>query len=522
MTQQPVEPKKQNSHLQTVFSTFPFIGAFSLSQLANYPYNFLLFLIPFLVCEGILIVFYINKLNKKKQSALAVDPKNPVAVAKPKPKGTIVEKYEISDNTLKFSVMKGFYKKQWVAIKEIPVYEIVGIESLGNELSVTWRGATDWFVLQKKGASFNGLSEQIKSLLDEHQETLEAQAKAAKRKADVTALLNFSVGIVDSSFDMLMGFQVKPVNWEKLDIYTDSLLEKTGFAAQTLAPLTLDFSKVADAVKSQVPETASKEIFDVLKEVYVYFEELNLEDDVEQAHPNFKDAKAVILACFTLNDVWLGKIVGEKDSQKESQVLEGALQSLANDTSFKVNFEALKAGFDKIGLDAELEGTIEDTREIFLGQLRNIDRSIEQLPIEQTPTELPEPLMTAPQELARSPKPMVPTQPSEPKAAAIELQPVVQPPTEAVQVEQEEPVMPLELEQPINPPEPQIEQAVEPTVVEEQKALPPSTGELVVQMQEPTSAEVSMPTTEDVTKAPEVAPKKKSFGQRLRKSVMGY
>jgi hypothetical protein len=327
-----------------------------------------------------------------------------------------------------------------------------------------------------------------------------------------------------------MGLQFKPVNWAKLDIYANSLIEKTGFAGQTLAPLTLDFTKVAETIKSEVPENASKEIFEVLKTVYVYFEELQLKEDIEQLHPNFKDAKETILACFTLNDIWLGKIAGEKDNQKESQVLEGALQSLADETSFNVNFEALKAGFDKMVPDAQLESTIEDNREIFLGQLRNIGRPIEQPSVKQNSTVQPETPISAPQELACPPKPTVPMRPIEPQTLAqhptlepsIEPQQIIQQSTEQVPVEQTERVVPPEPEQPPNLSEPKIEPAPDPIVVEQKETAPPSSGEPVVQMQEPKSTEVSLPTNEDITRTPEIEPKKKSFGRRLRKSVMGY
>ena len=215
-----------------------------------------------------------------------------VQIAQEKPKNspsklkkTTIEKYEVTSETLKFYVEMGLFKKRFVVVKEIPVYEISGIESLGNELAVTWNGATDWFVLKKKSASLSELREQIQSLLDENKKKLGAQAKEAKRKSDLTGLLNFSVGIVNSSFDVIMGLQLKPVNWAKLDIYANSLIEKTGFAGQTLAPLTLDFSKVAEAIKSEVPENASKEIFEVLKTVYQFFEELQLKEDIRASAP---------------------------------------------------------------------------------------------------------------------------------------------------------------------------------------------------------------------------------------------
>ncbi len=447
----------------------------------------------------------------------------------PKSKATEVEKYEVTPETLKFFVKKGWLKKRFVVIKEIPVYEISGIESLGNELSVTWKVTTDWFVLKKKSASFNELRKEIQNLLDKNQKKLEAQAKVTKRKNDLTTLLNFSVGIVNSSFDMLMDLQRKPVNWSKLDIYASSLIEKTGFSGQTLAPLTLDFSKAAEAVESQMPEKASIEIFCILKTIYAFFEELRLEEDIEQAHPNFKEAKAAILACFTLNDIWLGKLVGEKESQQESQVFQAALQSISNNSSFKMNFEALKADFDKMDEDAELERAVEDSRAVFLELIRNMDRRIEQPSIEKSPIEQQQPSLSTLQESVPSPaqtglmqhaESQVPGQPPA-VIPAIEPQLSIQTLTKPAPIVQTELVIPSEHEQqPASSPEPQLEPVPKPFAVEQKETLPPSIGEPGVQMPGP-SESVSPPSEEEKARS-EVAPKKKSFGSRIRKAVMGY
>ncbi len=541
------QPKQQNSSLQNIFSALPIVGGFSFSQLVNYPYNFLLFLIPFLVCESILIVFFWGKKNKKKQAAaLVAHPE----LQKPKHLSVPVGKHEILDNILKFSVEKGLTKKRWVTLKEIPVYEIVGIESLGNELSVTWKGATDWFIIKKKGASFNGLPEQIRSLLDEHQKTLKATEKAAQRKTELRDLLNFSLGIVDSMFDMLRGLQFKPINWMKLDIYIDTLLDKTVFNGQTVSPLTLNFTGVAKSIESQLPENSSKEIFAVLKTVYLYFEELRPEEDIEQAHPNFKDAKAAIQVCFTLNDIWLGKIVGEKDRQKETQVLESALQNLTHGTAFKVDFEYFKEKFDKTFSDADLEAAIEDSRETFKAQLRSLGQPLEQTAATAPPTEPaavpPEQPLPARQEIALPPEAIIPapepapipkpTEPLQPPTVELPNEPeqVIQPSAEPEPPAFEQPIEPPNAPVPVEQTEPpklqepvqsaeiegaSVEHAVESTLGELQSIEASSTEEPEVQVQEPVK-EV-LPPGEDVKPSVEMV-KKKGLGRRLRKAVMGY
>ena len=415
--------------------------------------------------------------KKKKVGADAPAQENPPPKRKTKPKlkGLIIVKYEISENVLKFFVAKGLFKKRWVAIKEIPINEITGVESLGNELTVTWKGVTDSFVIKKKGESLSKLRDQIQGLLDEQQKTLESNTKASLRRSDLAEVINGSVGVVDLSFDMLMGLQVKIVNWASLETYANDLGENLNFAGQTMAPLSLDFSKVTDAIKNQVPKKVSQETFNVLKSIYGYFDELKLEEDLQEAHPNFRDAKAAILAYYTLNDLLLGKIVGEKDNKKESLVLETALQNLAKETNFKVNFEDLMDSFDKMGSDVDVESVIEDSREIFKEQLKNIERPIEQLSTAQPPTEQ---AIAQPESLP-PPTPQEPVPPSEPRAPA----------------------------QP---------QTLEP-VVEQQQAVQPS-----VQQQEPAQAEVAPPKSEDTKNTCESPPKKKNTVRRLRKTILGY
>jgi hypothetical protein len=99
--------------------------------------------------------------RKKMESATEKSP-NP----KPKPRGVAVAKYELSDTMVKFFDAKGFPKKRWVIIKEIPIHEITSIESFVNELNVTWNGTVYSFVFKQKSESFSALCDQIQGLLE--------------------------------------------------------------------------------------------------------------------------------------------------------------------------------------------------------------------------------------------------------------------------------------------------------------------------------------------------------------------
>ena len=313
------------------------------------------------------------KLKKKeKASALTTQEQIPELKANPKLKSTFVGKYEILDSVLKFYVMKGSFKKRWVTVKEIPVFEITAVESFSDRLSLTVKGVTESFVIQKKGESFSELRDQIVGVLDEKRRNLENNEKVSFRRSDLVRSINASVGVVDIAFDILRALQVKTVNWSFLETYSNALGKNMNFSGQTMPPFNLDFSKLDAAVKMQALNEVSKETFKVLKSLYGYFEGLKPEDDLQEAHPNFEDAKGVILAYYELNDLLFGKIVGEKDNKKESSAVETALQDLSNKTHFKVNFEMLKSNIDKMDAEKDNDSVVEETRELFKEQLKQL------------------------------------------------------------------------------------------------------------------------------------------------------
>ena len=61
---------------------------------------------------------------------------------------------EFVDNTLKFYVERGRFKKQSEIIREIPLADIEKATVEGKEFSVTWKGVADVFVVEK-GESAN-------------------------------------------------------------------------------------------------------------------------------------------------------------------------------------------------------------------------------------------------------------------------------------------------------------------------------------------------------------------------------
>jgi len=173
------------------------------------------------------------------------------------------------------------------------------------------------------------------------------------------------------SFDVLMGLHERRVNWAGLEGIADKLGSSWTFSGQTLAPLNLDFAKVSAAIKKQAPKETAKETFSILKLIYQYFDGLKPDaNEKEKADLNLQNAKAGIVAYYTLNDLLLGKVVGEKDSEKEIYAFEGFLLGLAKESNVKVSFEDLRAKMDGLSGQMDDGSVVEQARGIFKEQLK--------------------------------------------------------------------------------------------------------------------------------------------------------
>jgi hypothetical protein len=216
--------------------------------------------------------------------------------------------------------------------------------------------------------------EQINGILEGQRktaETNEKNEKTALRRSELLRVINASIGTVDLSFDVLIALQDKRINWQQLEAFSNGFGENLNFTGQTLPPLSLDFSRIASAVKTQLPNEASNEAFNILKATYEYFNGLNPDEEIKENSPNFQTVKTLIFAYFLLNDLLLGKLVGDKENSRETSELETALQNLA-EANFKVDVDGLKSSIDAISLEGDKRTIIEDSREIFKEQLKQL------------------------------------------------------------------------------------------------------------------------------------------------------
>jgi hypothetical protein len=139
--------------------------------------------------------------------------------------------------------------------------------------------------------------------------------------------------------------------------------------SQKIGSTNLDFSKLSLAVKEHLP----KETYGLLRTLYEYFCVLASKNEfLDEIHPNYHDAKTIILAYYTLNDIILGTIVGDDETGRESNELVMLLEDLPMGTDLKMNVSALKDVINKLGIEKGKESAVEESRMVFRQQLKAI------------------------------------------------------------------------------------------------------------------------------------------------------
>ncbi len=200
---------------------------------------------------------------------------------------------------------------------------------------------------------------------EKRQKLVESYGKIALRRDELVGVINFSIEIVDLCFDILIDLQKKRIDWTMLEDYSKSLKENFSFSGETIPPLNLSFLELSLAIERQIPKKTSEEAYGILKYIYDYFENLILDYDFKENVLNFSNTKAIVLSYYTLNDLSLAKVVGDRDITNEMMQLESALQILVNNTSFKIDIEALTVRLNKAIAENDLNSFVGTLRGIF-------------------------------------------------------------------------------------------------------------------------------------------------------------
>jgi hypothetical protein len=279
---------------------------------------------------------------------------------------------ELIDNTIKFHIEKGYFKKRKEIAREIPMTDIESINRVGNEFSITWKGVTDIFVIEETEL-VGTIYERITEALKEQRKMLEDKEAAKQKRNELAKTLSVAMEIVDSLFDVLRSLHGR-VDWNRVEGYLKRSEENVrSFTGQKIDTINLDFTKLSLAIKEHLPEEISKETYSILRSLYEYFSGLTSKNEfLEQIHPNYHDAKTTILAHYTLNDIILGTIVGDEEIGKESNELVMMLDDLSKGTDLKINIDAIKDIINKLGMEKGKESVIEESRAVFRQQLKEL------------------------------------------------------------------------------------------------------------------------------------------------------
>ena len=280
--------------------------------------------------------------------------------------GTLV----YSENALKFYLEKGRLIKQKIIVKEIPIVDIESMTKEANELSITWKGITDRFVI-KNAELAKIVYEKTNEALKEYKKTIEEQEAAKQAQKDLTRTLSVAPQIVDSLFDVLRSLQGR-VNWTSMKKYARRSEEDIrSLAEQKTTSMNMEFAQLLSAIKEHKTEAISKEAYRLLESFHEYFQGLTSENVfLAQMHPNYQDAKTTIRTYYTLNDLILATIVKDEKISEEIDQLEIMLGTLSKQANLSINVDGIVNTINKLSVENGKETAIAECREVFKQQLK--------------------------------------------------------------------------------------------------------------------------------------------------------
>jgi hypothetical protein len=279
---------------------------------------------------------------------------------------------ELVDNTIKFYTESGRFRKRREIAREIPITDIDSVERVGNDFSITWKGVTDIFVIEETEL-FEPIYERITEALKGQRKSVEDKEAANQKRNELIKMLGVTMEMVNSLFDVLRSLHGR-VDFNLVEGYFKNSEESfRSLTDQKTGTITLDFAKLSSAVKERRPEEISKETYSILRALYEYFNGVTSKNEpLEQIHPNYHDAKTIVQAHYTLNDVIFGTIVGDEEVGKESNELVIMLDDLSKATNLKIDVDAIRNIIDKLGTEKGKESVIQESRAIFRQQLKEL------------------------------------------------------------------------------------------------------------------------------------------------------
>ena len=147
-------------------------------------------------------------------------------------------------------------------------------------------------------------------------------------------------------------------------------MENNNITRQALSTLNIDFSKVSLATKKRSASETSEETYAILKTMYTNFSGLSPRDDSKEHNRDFQTVTELVYTYFLLNEVLLGKVVGDKDNLEENIYFETVLQNLSVRLTLGLISMSSEESIGKVDLEGDKKSIIESARGIFKERLK--------------------------------------------------------------------------------------------------------------------------------------------------------
>jgi hypothetical protein len=273
----------------------------------------------------------------------------------------------ITDGVLKFYVETGRFRKHRQIIREIPFAEVENVEQQGNDLSIFWKDTKDVFAIAKP-SQVEPVLQRIMAALKEHTKETETKIVTDQLGKETTQLTVKILDTSDSLFSILKNLHGR-LDWNLMETNFQSVQENVKNLANQPNSLCIDLTQLSAAVQERRLKEISGTTFDVLKALYVHFDELfSPSENAEQFHLNCQDSRMIMQANYISNDMLLGAVVGDNTLEKEGAELMKILDSLSKLPSSKIDTTAIKAELDKLCAEKENRVAIVEDMHLMLGQ----------------------------------------------------------------------------------------------------------------------------------------------------------
>jgi hypothetical protein len=278
---------------------------------------------------------------------------------------------EFIDNTIKFQIEKGRFRKRKEVVRQIQITDIEGMNLTGKELSITWNDSTDIFIIEDSELAETILGTMPKAS-EEQGIIFEEKQVAKQRQKNVSKIITVTIDIIDSLFNILRSLNGW-VDWNRVEKDFSKGIETNLEQIMQITAINLDFTQLTLSIKERAPDKISREIYNLLKIINDYFNELDTEKETpEETHPNVSDAKMTIKAYFLLNDIILGVKVGDEEIEKEKNLLLIVLSDLSKTSGLKLDMDKIKNIIGELVFKKGKKSICEKSRAMFRVQLKNL------------------------------------------------------------------------------------------------------------------------------------------------------